>query len=180
MGEGDLAEKFLLNCQAEDEKQRLIYLIEDGYNPDDYWHLEKRGIKVLGLDFEHPAYVKNLSFLRRYRLREAQALISFDEEQKGFAKLEALNAIFSQMEGKPLSAYVRSEQEETKMLLQSPILSWSNLDLHFFDLDDLRARQLLLVEHFPIHLSTGLRRGWSPEDLSSEGRIAKAIGNTHV
>lgn len=180
MGNRQLAESFFDQLLLEEDGERLLYLIPFKSKPEDYVNLEKKGIKVIALDFDNPDYYENSVMAKRYRMAEASALVCFEAEPRNFGQLTALNQILNQSNFPPIPTHILSNSEKAKELIEDQALAWKALDVQFFKLADLRALQLLSKEDFPIYLTPGLMEDWKETDLASEERIAEKLGHVHL
>lgn len=179
-GDASLAEIFLQQVQAENPNERLLYLVEQGYKPEDFLGLERRGIKVAGLDFSHPDFYENALLASRYRFHDAKALVCFDAEPQNFGKVAAINQILGRSEKAPIPTHLLSADEKAKEILEDRALNWQNLDVHFFNLNDLKAMQLVQREDFPVYQTAGLNSTWQSTDVVSEKTIAQKLAHAHV
>lgn len=180
MGNKELAEMFLEQLLLDKSDYRLLYIVAANFKAADYLYLEKKGVKVVGLDFDHPDYYENALQIKRYRIAEAPALVCFEAEPQNFGKLTALNRMLSGSNTIPIPAHILSNSEKAKELIEDQAQAWKALDVQFFNLADLRALQLMSMKEFPLYLTKGLEVEWTNNDILSEESISEKIGHVHV
>ncbi|MDI9469152.1 MAG: hypothetical protein QM296_02990 [Bacillota bacterium] len=180
LGDPVSAVPFLLTLAGDDPAERLLYLLPSGTVLEAAEDLEKRGIRVLSFDFDHPGCYENEMLRRRYRLHESFAIVCFGGGPQGLGRLGALDLLLAATISEPIPTHVESRSLGARELIAWQTAGWKSFDVQFFDLNELRALELLQSEHFPLHCTPGLERDWSADTLSSEAALAEAIGRPHL
>ncbi|MDI9497613.1 MAG: hypothetical protein QM270_03900 [Bacillota bacterium] len=180
LGDAVSAVPFLLALAQDDPAEHLLYLLPSGSVLEASEELEKRGIRVLSFDFAHPRCHENEMLRRRYRLHESTAIVCFEDATHGLGRLAAMDRLLAATTSEPIPTHVESHSLRMRELLAEQTPDWSSFDVQFFDLNELRALELLQSECFPLHRTAGMERAWSRDDLVSETALAEAIGHPHL
>ncbi|MEA4811735.1 MAG: hypothetical protein VB108_04090 [Anaerolineaceae bacterium] len=122
------------------------------------------GLNSAFIDYEFPSLFANILTIRSLVLKKPSALISFEPEPANFGHLKVLSDLLPKRNTK-LEVYVSYKNHEMKEFLRDSLDALENMNIHYFNTDELVAIDLVNQKGFPIHESLLFRQSWQKEDL---------------
>lgn len=179
-GANEISLQFIETIIRDYPSEKIVLLVSNQKEKQDNAYLEDDGVRVLVLDYGLPEHPRNRALMNRFRLYRAARIISFESDPVNFTHLESLNRVFAPCISRPIPLHMMSGSFKLKEMIEDTTKNWKSFDIHFFDMDSLRALQLLDNPEFKLYLTPGLSSAWNKEDLQSEKSIADKIGRCHL
>ena len=171
---------FLRNLQTENPKERFVCIVPEQADSQEFAKLEQRRIKVVALDYNNPDSYANQATLKSLRLRNAKAIVSFEDEPESFGHAAVFNDWLEQLDLRPIPFYLLTADNRLKELISPQVMTWQRLNTQFFNLAELQAIELMSRETFSLYRTKGLTEPWSTADVASRDAIIQRIGHAHL
>ena len=142
---------FLRNLQTENPKERFVCIVPEQADSQEFAKLEQRRIKVVALDYNNPDSYANQATLKSLRLRNAKAIVSFEDEPESFGHAAVFNDWLEQLDLRPIPFYLLTADNRLKELISPQVMTWQRLNTQFFNLAELQAIELMSRETFSLY-----------------------------
>lgn len=128
MGAGEDAMTFMKNLSGDDEKIKVICLLDEKDKVDEA-RLEVLNILLVRLDYSNPEAKTNSLILKDNKIGDMGIVVCFEEEPMAYGKLASLYQRFGQDPPK-LRVYIQSQNYRFKEIVEFKMDELINFDIH--------------------------------------------------
>lgn len=178
MGAGEDAMTFMKNLSGDDEKIKVICLLDEKDKVDEA-RLEGLNILLVRLDYSNPEAKTNSLILKDNKIGDMGIVVCFEEEPMAYGKLASLYQRFGQDPPK-LRVYIQSQNYRFKEIVEFKMDELINFDIHYFNTNSLLINKVLYYSDFKAKDPEILKASWEKLDPGSYRDLAKATGAYHI
>lgn len=172
LGSNDLAIEFMMNSKQD---HKILCITDQNTSQDLIDTLSREGILVSLIDYSRNDGFENKKMYQHHSINKAIALISFEEEPMNYGHLEVISNL--QMDyPEVLKVYVHYQNIQLKEVIQKPMDQFSNLDIHYFNLELFMSFDLFNNENFSLKDLSDL----SKANIHDKDDLSRSLGRVHL